>query len=311
MANPVNNMSIYDYNNLASYLKRMAIEKQLDFRYMHDIVNTKVSMFEYDNLPEGLTSEILETAICFNANLCIYNSPTYGLVLCRYLPLGDFNIYWKPTRVDLLALNGLTIANDVPFSDLVLVRDNKMDIIPFITIYEYMQKMSEMEDTLIKNVQLLKLPAVFTGNPKMVSTFKALIKKVTNCEPFALTDKQVLDDFKQFNIEFPVSPEEMLSLYKNYKNMCLESIGIYGVETQKRERLLVREIQSQTEYIDFMYQMALNERKRFIKECNDRFNTNIVLKEVYTQYRKAEIDISAEEEKKITEAQNSGGGDNE
>lgn len=306
MPKPTNGISIYDYNNLSSYLKRLSIEGQIDFRYMHDIVNTKISMFEYKGLPEDITSEILETALCFNNNLCFYNSPTMGVVLCRWLPLGEYSIYWKPKKVQLIALNGLSIANEVPYSDIVLVKDNKMDIIPFIFINEYISKMVEMENTLIKNVQLLKLPAVFTGNKQMVSTFNSLMKKVLDIDAFALTDKTVIEEFKQFNIEFPVSPEEILSLYKNYKNMCLESIGIYGIETQKRERLLVKEVQSQTEYIDFMYQMCLNERMRFINECNSKFNTNINIIEVYKQFREDEISLIAKEEKEVSRAVESG-----
>lgn len=302
MANPVNNMEMYDYYNLSSWLKQRNITTPFHFRYLHDIINTKVAMFDYEGLPNNLTSEILETALCFNCKLCFYNSPTYGLILCRYLPLGDYDIYWKPTKVQILALNGITIAESVPYEDIVLVRDNRMDIIPFIYINEYVEKLIECEDTLMKNVKLLQLPAVFTGNKNLITTFNQLIKKTLEIDPFTVADKTVVENFKQFDIKLGATLEEQLSLYKNYKNMCLESIGIYGVETQKRERLLVREIQSQTEYIDFMYQQLINERQRFIKECNSKFKTNFKLVECWKQYRREEINLVVEEEGKVANA---------
>lgn len=302
MANPVNNMEMYDYYNLSSWLKQRNITTPFHFRYLHDIINTKVAMFDYEGLPGNLTSEILETALCFNCKLCFYKSPTYGLILCRYLPLGDYDIYWKPTKVQILALNGITIAESVPYEDIVLVRDNRMDIIPFIYINEYVEKLIECEDTLMKNVKLLQLPAVFTGNKNLITTFNQLIKKTLEIDPFTVADKTVVENFKQFDIKLGATLEEQLSLYKNYKNMCLESIGIYGVETQKRERLLVREIQSQTEYIDFMYQQLINERQRFIKECNSKFKTNFKLVECWKQYRREEINLVVEEEGKVANA---------
>lgn len=307
MANPVNNMDYYFYSNLSQFINQKNIKgSKMEFRYLHDVVNTKVSMFDYENLPNDLTSEILETAICFNSNLCFYNSSIYGVCLCRYLPLGEYNIYWKPTFVQLLSLNGLTIAERVPFSDIVLVRDNRMDIIPFIYINEYVSKMVEMEHTLLKNVQLLKLPAIFTGNKQMISTFNRIIEDGLGFKPFSVTDGSVQETFQQFDIKLPVSPEEILSLYKNYKNMCLESMGIYGIETQKRERLLVDEVQSQTEYVDNIYQLSKMERERFIEECNNKFGTNIVLKETYQMIREDEIDMQS----KLMEATqtNIGGG---
>ena len=310
MSKPVNNMAVYDYYNLESYIKQKGILNPINFRYLHDIVNTKIGMFSYGETPGELTDEILETAICFNNKLCFYKSSIYGVILCRYLPLGDYGIYWKPKYVDLLALNGMSIATHVPYEDIVLVRDNIMDIIPFLYINEYVEKLVECENTLMKNVKWLQLPAVWTGSKQSLTTFNALIQKVLSIDPFTVADKQVVENFKQFDIKLGATLEEQLSLYKNWKNMCLESIGIYGVETQKRERLLVREIQSQTEYIDFMYQQLINERKRFVDECNAKFGTHMTFKEVYKQYRREEIELTVEEEKKIAEATDTGGGNN-
>lgn len=308
MSNPTNNFAIYDYYNLSSYIKQRNIKNPINFRYLHDIVNTKIAMFGYENLPGDLTDEIMETAICFNNKLCFYKSSVYGVILCRYLPLGDYDIYWKPKKVQILALNGLTIADNVDYKDIVLVRDNTMDIIPFIYINEYIEKLVECESTLMKNVKLLQLPAVFTGNKQLLTTFNQLIKKTLEIDPFTVADKQVVENFKQFDIKLGATLEEQLSLYKNWKNMCLESVGIYGVETQKRERLLVREIQSQTEYIDFMYQQLKNERERAIKEANAKWGSNMKLVEIYKQYRTEEINLTVEEEKKIADATDKEGG---
>lgn len=84
-------MNCYNYYNLEDYLKKNLVDCSDEYlRWIKDIINTKVSMFDYENLPEGLTSEILETALMFNNFLCLYRSEALGIVLCRYRDCGEF-----------------------------------------------------------------------------------------------------------------------------------------------------------------------------------------------------------------------------
>lgn len=287
----------YNFNNLNELMDRIGLSgKYIDFKYLKGFVDTKISMFTYDNLPKDLTSEILETALCFNNRLCFYKSSVFGVCLCRYLPLGDYNLYWKPTKVDLLALNGKSIATNVDYNDIVLVKDNTMDIIPFLWIVEYIEKINMTEITLEKLLKVLRLPAIFTGSKETVTSFKQVIKKALDIDAFTVGDKTLIESFKQFDINLPCELEDILAIYKNFKNMALESIGIYGTESQKRERLLVGEVQSQTEYVDFIYQSFLKCRKNFVNECNAKFGTNIVLNESYKEFREDEIEMQKESE---------------
>ena len=48
--------NIYNYYNLEDYLRKNLIDpNEAYLRWVKDIINTKVSMFEYENLPDGLT----------------------------------------------------------------------------------------------------------------------------------------------------------------------------------------------------------------------------------------------------------------
>lgn len=293
---PVNGQEYYNYYNLDSFLNKCKIkDNSYSFRFLKDFLNTKISMFTYKNLPGSLTSEIIETALTFNNFLCFYNSPIYGVVLCRYLPLGEYDIYWKPVYVDLLALNGSSIATHVSYKDIVLCRDNQMDIIPFITISEYIEKMSNIENTMFVNLELLKLPAIFTCDKQLVGTFKNLFKDIANFKPFVLGDKTVADSFQQFDIKLPINPEQLLEIFKNYRNFCLQSIGISATDTQKRERLLVGEVQSQNEYIDYVYNGMAEQRKQFVKLINEKFNLNIELVESYKIFLEENIEAKQKE----------------
>ena len=73
--------------------------------------------------------------------------------------------------------------------------------------------------------------------------------------------------------------------------MCLESEGIYGTETQKRERLLVGEVQSQTEYVGYIYQGFKQMRKQMLEEVKEKFGDEIELVESYVEFMEQDIEI--------------------
>lgn len=300
----------YDFANMGELMQRLGLTgRVITYRQMIGFIEPHMSMFSYDGLPDDLPPWVLRWALMFRNKLCFYNHPLYGIVLCTYLPTSVRNLYWIPEYVDLLALNGKTIATKVPFKDLVLVKDNKLDLPPFLWLMEYFDKMNNIENTLMKNVDLLKLPAIFTGNEKTVTSFNNIINKALGFKPFAVTDKMIAESFKQFDVKLPVSLEEQMSLYKNYKNMALESIGISGTETQKKERLLVSEVESQSEYKNLNYTDFKNCQLDWIDEYEKKFNKKVTLIENLVDYRETEIELTAEEAKQVAEAEAKAGGD--
>ena len=295
----------YDFMNMDHALKTNMIKNGVpwfQFRFIKDFVNTKIGMFEYENLPDGLTSQIMEMAIMFKHHLCLYNVPGIGVVLGCYMPDSTYNYYWKPDAVSVLALNGVTLATKVPFKDIVLVRDNKCDIIPFLTINEYIAKISDIEDKLFKELEIATLPVVLTGNKKQASALKILAQKMGYKNPFIVADEDVTDTVKSFDIKLTINPVDIYTIKRKYTNECLASLGIYSPE-EKGERLLVDEIASQNDYVDFIYTEAVNERRRFVDECNKKFGTNIVLKETYMINFKQNV----EEQRQLAKATDVGG----
>lgn len=299
----------YDWMNRQNLLDRMKITGiGVSFRNLINFIETRIAQFSYEGLEPDLPPYILREALMFNNRLCFYNSPTFGIVLCRYLPLGTYDFYWRPETVDLLALNGTTIATNVPFKDVVLVKDNKMDIIPFLWLTEYFGLMDNIENTITKDIELLKLPAIFKGNEKMVTSFNSIMNKALGFKPFAVSDKLGAESFEMFNIALPVSPEELLSLWKNYKNLALESIGISGTETQKRERLLVGEVESQSEYKNYKYIDYKQCQDDWIEEYNKKFNRNVKLIENFVEFKDESIDIDVKREEALAKAESKGDG---
>lgn len=292
--------SYFNYNNLEAYMQKMQLQYDPDFlRWIRDIINTKITMFQYENLPEdsGLTSEIMERALMFNNFLCGYQDSTLGFIICRWRPDSDYDLYWKPITVSLSTISGRIIKQKVPYKDIVLFRDNPMDIIPFLTLNAWITKIREKEMTLDNIFTWLSLPAVFSGDKDQITSLKQVAKKAELRTPFAFAAKNFKDHLEQFDIKLPVELADVYDIMKKYRGLTFASMGIYEVD-EKRERIVTSEIQAQNDYVDFVYTGMYNERTRFVNEVNERYGLNIKLRESYVENQKDNIDL----QRKMSEA---------
>lgn len=296
----------YDFMNLNHAVSRALVDGKLPYEihYIKDIISTKISMFKYGNIERipHLTSQILETAIMFSNNLCFYKHPALGWILCRYVVGSVFNEYLRPTKVNLFAFNGTALGTDIPYEDIVLVRDNSMDIIPFITINEYIAKIHRVEQTVFKTLAIASLPIALVANKKMGNQLKQIAKNLGNADPMIVGDDSLLDVVKGFNIDVPVSPLDIYELKQKYRNECLGSLGIYSVE-EKRERIVTQELVNQNDYTDFVYQDSKMERERLVREMNKRDpSLELTLIESYEVTVKESAEEEAQKARMVTRA---------
>lgn len=282
----------YNYMNLESYMSKLGLEYDATYmRWVKDIIDVKLSMFSYDNVSEyELSSDIMERALMFNNFLCGYNDSALGFGIYRWRADSIFNRYWRPETVSLLTLSGKTVKDNVPYKDIVLFRDNRLDLIPFLTLNAWINKIIEKEKTLDNIFTWLSFPMLIVGDKEHKTELKNIAKKALNREPFILASKGFKDHVESFPIQLPVELEDVYNILKKYRGMALASMGIYEVD-EKRERIVTSEIEAQNDYVDMVYTDMYNERKRFVEECNKRFGTNIVLKESYVENQNDSIRI--------------------
>lgn len=284
-----------------------------ELHYIKDIVNTRIGMFHYKGIEKikGLTSYIYETALMFMSNLCFYKSDALGgWVLCRYTYGSEYGLYFRPKTVNLTALNGTSIADGVPFEDIVLAKDNSMDIPPFLCINEYIMKIQKVENTIFKTLSIASLPLAMVGNKKMVNQLKPVMKKLFGDDPLIACDDTLTDMVKGFNVDVPVQPLDVYELKQKYRNECLSSLGIYSVE-EKRERIVTQELVNQNDYTDFIYQDAKINRFNTFDELNRRDSSlGIEVVETYEVNVKESIEEEANKAKAIAKAEAEGGDNN-
>lgn len=291
----------YNYMNLESYLNKLQLKYDGEWlRWVKDIINTSVTMFSWELDPKyELTSEIIEKSLMFNNFLCFADVPGVGFGLYRWRCGSQFNRYWKPEKVGLMTLTGKNVAWDYPYNKIVLLRDNPMDIIPFLTLNDWISKIIDKERTLDSIFAWISLPIILAGDKEQTTMLKNVMKKSLTREPFLVASKGFKDHIESFDIKLPVELQDVYDIMKKYRGLALASMGIYEVD-EKRERIVTSEIQAQNDYVDMVYTGKVNERKRACEECKRMFGVEIRFDESYMQNQRDEIKLkkqTAEAEK--------------
>ena len=158
----------------------------------------------------------------------------------------------------------------------ILVRDNSLDIIPFITMVEYIRKIEQCDTSVFKVLNVAALPLVLSGNKKIANQLNTIAKKIIGGEAFIAGDDTLLDNLKAFDIDLKINPLDIYELKTKYKNECVASLGIYTIE-QKKERKIVSEVSSQNEYTDSIYEDMRTQRQFFVDKLNEMYGLDIEL----------------------------------
>jgi len=293
----------YDWVNPNSAFKQMLIKNDVPFElhYVKDIMSTKLSLFEVKHIERipDLNNRTLEMALMFSNFLCFYKDTALGWGLYRYVVNGDLDRYLNPQFVQLFTLKGVPVANHVPYKDIIIARDNKLDIPPFLCIFEYLVKLQHIDTVIMKTLDISALPLVIAGGKKLVNQYNSIIKQLTGGKMLIAADDSLVDQIKAFKIDLPINPIDTYTLKKEYRNECLTSIGIYSVE-DKRERVLKGEQMSRNRYVDNVYTDMKMQRKNFVDALN-KADPSLELELI--EANNVIDDAAAEQARKLAEAE--------
>ena len=120
------------------------------------------------------------------------------------------------------------------------------------------------------------------GNKNAAESIKKLYDRVAEGEPLVVADKALLDDEGELNLQLfqnDVSKtyivDKLLLDMEKLTNMFRTSIGLNNANTEKRERLLVDEVNANNQAIYSKVELWLDQLKRSCKKVRNMFGINI------------------------------------
>ena len=266
-------------------LSYQSVTKQLNnityTNYFYRLMLIARSLFKWNNLPNGINEKWIERYLFSEGSCVFYKDPIIGYMVAKIGNTGALNYYDEPTTIRPYATNYLyenknTDNQLMNGEDCVIIRNNADCIPTFPMIQLYSADLTNIKRTIDTNIEGQKMPIIIKCTDKQKLSLKQAIKQKQDNEPVIYGDKNLnTEDINVLKTDTPIVFDKLQVQKTNVLNECLTFLGINNANTDKRERLVTNEVDSNNEMIQINSDVMLETRKQACKEINKMFGLNI------------------------------------
>lgn len=238
-----------------------------------------LSMFEWVNLPESMNARFLEQCLYYQGQASLLYDKDYGYLNTMASDGGYINIYGLPTEImcysyrfnQRRSLYTVDIGEEKD-KECILVLNNYDRVPTSYTISLFAYRLAEAQRTLDVNVKAQRTPILITTDQKQYFTLKKMYEEYDGNTPAIFADKNVItpDALKALKTEAPVVIKDIMDYKREIWNEFLTFMGISNL-SEKRERMISNEIDSNNELVNLNLQALLIPRKEACKKFNEKY----------------------------------------
>jgi len=236
-----------------------------------------MSMFEWDNLPDGISSRFIEDKLFYNGLLIFYKSPILGFyVVAQATPIG-LNDYEEPTGYRAFGVN--KINEYVKPSDCVPIWNDMFIEGNVSNVNFFAKSLSNIKKTIDVNLEQLKNPNIISCAEGQRETVKQVMAQKTDGVPYIFVNEDFtsLNTVSVLNMNIKNHTKELQEVATTIENEGMTFFGINNVNVVKRERVNTSEADQNNEQITLNKKSMLRARKLAVDRINEKFGLNIIL----------------------------------
>ena len=270
----------------------------LFFYYGNYFFKKILSVFDFKGLPELWAENYFKAILFGKGYISIFDDPNFG-VICQDCTLSDnYSLFRQPTRA--------IIAN--PFfrksfqlkigktCELLKVQPDYRSVLDIVAMYADMMAVSS--ETMAVNLLNSRMSYVFFAKDRtMAESFKKMYDQLASGQPFTIIDKdlqQSEDGSKNWdaimqNVGQSYIVTAVLNDMKTIEDQFNTRIGIPNANTQKRERLISSEVESNDVDTQALVNVWLDTMRKDLDIINKRYGLNITVEYRYSEYFKEDV----------------------
>lgn len=244
------------------YLKRNLLTWEL----LEKWYNTATSIFIWKGVDDFISDEI-ERQLYENGSVVFFKDKNDGVIkVLKWAQDSGLNVYGYPVSWAVYGHNGFYEKYNEDNSVMIWNNKRRRPTRPYVRMM--VDKLANIEATIDMNLNGIKNPYVYSGKEGQLLTFKNLHKKITENEPviYAVDKMVTVDDFQVLDTGVTFYGAELMKLYNDYEGRILNFLGLKYVGAEKKERLVVDEVNANDEYTLTNLASMLKARR---KACND------------------------------------------
>lgn len=255
----------------------MIINDQTMYDYLDRLKMLAVSLFSWKNLDKyaGVgASRFLELSLYDLGRGVFIKDNELGYMALKVNPSDKLNVYELPTRVEAWSVG---YNKQFDFDDVVYIMNNELEKPTFEYMKLFAYRLYETERTIDLNLQAQKTPILIEGDTKTILTLKQVYMQYSGNTPFIFGNKQ-FDISNKLNVLKTDAPYivDKLDIHKHQIfNDALTVLGIDNANTDKKERLITNEVESNEELIKYYLNCFYKTRKNACDQINEKFGLDI------------------------------------
>ena len=256
---------------------QMMKNNQIYIDYLDRLKLIATSLFTWEGLDDVAgtgASRFLELVLYENGRAMFTKDKELGYVVLKVLPNDKFNIYMLPTKVQGFSFE---FNKDYDFDDIVYIMNNNLCKPTFETLRLMAYRLYEVETTIETNLIAQKTPVLIEGDTKTILTLKNVYMQYSGNIPFIFGSKK-FDINNKLNVLRTDAPYllDKLALHKHEVwDEMLTFLGINNANTDKKERLITDEVNSNNELINYYLNCFYKPRKMACDELNKKYGLNV------------------------------------
>lgn len=242
-----------------------------------------ISVFDWQGMPEHWSKDFFLYVLYARGYLTITDVPGYGPIPQNCSLMGR-NIFYQPKEVIIAnsAIKGQQITRTID-KDCVLLKltPDYAGIIDIVSIYA--DKMALCLESAGINLVNSKLAYVFASkNKAFAEAFKKMFDQINAGNPAVVIDKDLMNEdgspswmtFSQ-DIKSNFIAPELIELLKKIENNFDAEIGLPNNPTEKKERLIVDEVNANNASTYAKSQLWLDSLKEGVEKANRMFGLEL------------------------------------
>ena len=274
----------------------MAINNKTYIDYLDRLKLLAVSLFKWKGLDDVAgfgASRFLELSLYENGRACFVKDESKGYLALKVNPMDKLNVYNLPVKVLAWSIG---YNKTYAFDDIVYIMNNELELPTANTLSLFAYRLYETERTIDVNLIAQKTPVLIEGDTKTILTLKNVYMQYSGNTPFIFGNKQ-FDISNKLNVLKTDAPYliDKLELHKHeIWNEALTYLGIDNANTDKKERLITDEVESNNDLISYYLNCFYKTRKQACDLINERYDLNIEIelnKEITNLLNVSEDDI--------------------
>lgn len=238
-----------------------------------------LSMFEWVNLPNSMNARFIEQCLYYQGQAALLFDKDYGYLNTMASDGGYINIYGLPTEIMCYSYRfnqrrGLYTVDTGEEKDkeCILVLNNYDRVPTSYTISLFAYRLAEAQRTADVNVKAQRTPILITTDQKQYFTLKKMYEEYDGNTPAIFADKNVItpDALKSIKTDAPMIIQDLMDYKREIWNEFLTFMGISNL-SEKRERMISNEIDSNNELVNLNLQALLIPRKEACRQFNEKY----------------------------------------